>query len=74
MLLLKNIPIATNENIVTERTTDGAKPAKIPNAHNEIKTITNFMIEPFLVFGSGFSKKVIKSKMNPTCKPDTDKT
>lgn len=66
--------MATNENIVTDRTTDGANPAKIPNIHSDAITIISFMIEPFLLFGIGFNKKVINNKMHPTCNPHTDKT
>ena len=67
------MPIATNENIVTERTTDGASPAKIPNKDNETRITINFINEPFLVLGIGFSTKVMKINIKPMCKPETDK-
>ncbi len=57
--------MATNENIVTERTTDGAMPAIRANENSEATIKVNFRNEPFLVLGIGLSKKVIKSKINP---------
>lgn len=73
MLLFKYIPIATNENIVTERTTDGESPAKIANPQRLIIIVNNRVVLPILFFGSGFNRKVINNKMNPTCNPETDK-
>ena len=66
VLLFKYIPTATKENIVTERTTEGESPAKIANPHRLIMIVNNRMILPNLFFGSGFNKKVINSKINPT--------
>ena len=65
--------MATNENIVTERTTEGAKPAIIPKANREARMIANFKNEPFLVLGMGLRMNVTKIKINPICKPETDK-
>ena len=62
-----------NENMVTERTTDGDNPAKIANDHKENKVISNLVVFPFLEFGIERSKKVINPMINPTCKPETDK-
>ena len=65
--------MATNENMVTERITDGANPAKIPNSQSEHKMAINFNNEPFLLLGTGFSIKVTNNKINPMCNPETDK-
>ena len=65
--------MATNENIVTERTTEGAKPAMIPKMNKETRMISNFRNEPLLVLGIGFRMNVTKTKINPICNPDTDK-
>jgi hypothetical protein len=55
----KMIPIAIKENIVTERTTDGASPASIPNKISDVSIINSFIHEPFLL-GIGFKTNVIK--------------
>ena len=61
--------MATNENMVTERTTDGDKPAKIAKVKSYAIMTISFDISPFLELGIGFNKKVIKSMIIPTCKP-----
>ena len=53
---LKCIPTATNENIVTERTTDGAKPAKIPKSQREIMITITLIVALNRVFGKGFKR------------------
>ena len=58
---------------MTERTTDGAKPAIIAKEDNERSIIINLSNEPRLVLGTGFNIKVTKSNMNPICNPETDK-
>ena len=62
-LLRKWYPIATNENIVTERTTDGARPAINANENKETRMRVSFINEPFRVLGIGLSKKVINNKI-----------
>ena len=59
--------------MVTDRTTEGAKPAKIPNNQSELTITINFNKAPFRLLGTGFRIKVTNSKMKPICKPDTDK-
>ena len=73
VLLLKYMPMATNENIATERTTEGANPAINPKSDNDSRMITNLMKEPRLVLGKGLRRKVTKSSINPMCNPETDK-
>jgi hypothetical protein len=68
------MPMATNENIVTERTIDGDKPAKMAKDQSERTMIPNFSKEPFLELQMGFNKKVININIKPTCKPETDST
>ena len=63
VLLLKYIPMATNENIATERTTEGAKPAIIPKDDKDKRMIINLINAPRLVLGNGFKRKVTKSKI-----------
>jgi hypothetical protein len=65
--------MATNENIVTDRTTEGAKPATIPKSHKANTIIINFKRDPFLLLGTGFIIKVTNNKINPLCNPETDK-
>jgi hypothetical protein len=65
------IPIATNENIVTDRTTEGAKPARIPKENKQHRIISNLIKEPRFVLGMGFNKSC-KIKIKPICNPDTD--
>ena len=74
MLRRKNIPTATKENMVTERTTDGAKPATIPKDHNASNTIKSLNNEALGVLENGFNKKVMNNKIKPTCKPETEST
>ena len=64
--------MATNENMVAERTTEGANPAMIPKLNKEARMMSSFINEPRLVLGIGFRIKVTKIKMNPMCSPDTD--
>ena len=45
--------MATNENIVTDRTTEGAKPANIPNNQSEHNMTINCNKEPFLLISAG---------------------
>ena len=59
--------------MVTDLTTDGDKPARIPNNHSELIITNSFNKDPFLLFGTGLSIKVTNNKMKPICKPDTDK-
>jgi hypothetical protein len=56
------ISIATNENIVTDRTTEGAKPARIPKENKQHRIISNLIKEPRFVLGMGFNIKVAKLK------------
>jgi hypothetical protein len=65
--------MATNENIVTDRTTEGAKPARIPNNQSEHNMTINCNKEPLLLFGTGLSIKVTNSKTKPMCKPETER-
>ena len=68
------MPIAINENIVTDRTTDGESPANKAKIHNVKMMILNLNSDPCLFFGKGFNKNVTNSNKYPTCKPETDKT
>jgi hypothetical protein len=52
--------MATNENIVTDRSTDGAKPASNPKEESEARMIINLINEPRRVLGKGFRRKVTK--------------
>ena len=75
MLVLrrKSIPHATKENIVTDLTTEGESPAKIAKVHSKMMVINSRSKLAFLVLGSGLRIKLIKTKIKPTCKPDTDR-
>lgn len=72
MFLFKYIPTATNVNIVTDRTTEGESPANIANPQRLMIMVNNRIVFPVLFFGKGFNKNVMKSKINPTCNPETD--
>ena len=50
--------MARKENMVTERTIDGDRPAKIANDQSDKTTKVNFNSEPFLELLIGLSKKV----------------
>jgi len=53
---------------------DGDKPVKIAKAHSDATIIHALINDPFLELPIGVSKKVINTKIKPTCKPETDKT
>ena len=72
MLLFKCNPTATNENIVTERITEGESPANIANPQRQMIIVNKRIVFPNLFLGKGFNKNVMKSKINPTCNPETD--
>jgi hypothetical protein len=59
--------------MVTDRTTDGARPAIMANDNSEIRMRVSFISEPLRVLGIGLSKKANKSKIKPICRPETDK-
>ena len=67
------LPMAKNENIVTERTTEGDNPAKIANAQSDRRIMANLEKCPFLELGIGFKSKFINPKIKPTCNPETDR-
>ncbi|GGE99658.1 hypothetical protein GCM10011518_06340 [Flavobacterium limi] len=67
------MPIAKNENMTTERKTQGDKPEITANIISEITMAINFIKDPFRVFPIGFNIKVIKSIIKPTCSPDTER-
>ena len=67
------MPMATNENIVTDRITDGANPAINPKEISENRITMSLNIEPRFVLGNGLSRKVTKSNIKPMCNPETDK-
>jgi hypothetical protein len=67
------MPIATNENIVTDRTTDGDIPAKIANPQRLTKTMLIRIQEYFFVWGRGLSRKLMNNRIKPTCSPETDR-
>ena len=64
--------MATNENIVTDRSTDGAKPAKTPKNDKVTIINSNFSNRLAFVLAKGDKIKVIKVNNKPTCKPETD--
>ena len=62
------------ENILTDLTIDGDKPAKTANDHNARSKIINFKTVFLPEFPIGFIKKFINIKIKPTCNPETDST
>ena len=72
-VLRKFIPIVKNENIVTERTTEGESPAKSANDQSPKMIIINLMKLPDLEFGIGFSRNNKMYIIMPTCNPETAK-
>jgi hypothetical protein len=58
--------------MVTERTTEGARPAIRAKEAKDDRVRINFR-RAFCVLGIGLRIKVKNSNRNPTCNPETDK-
>ncbi|MNL51921.1 hypothetical protein D3C87_1750600 [compost metagenome] len=65
--------MAKNENITTDRKTQGDKPEIMANIISEVKIAINFIKEPFRVLPIGFRIKAINIIIKPTCSPDTER-
>jgi len=73
-VLRNDKPMVRKENMVTDRTIEGARLAMMAKVHSAVIMSIALLNVPFLELGMGFNKKVINSMMKPTCRPDTDST
>ncbi len=72
-LLLKKLPKAIAENMVTALVTEADIPANTAKNHRNKITKTNLINLPLLTLSRGFNRKESINKIIPTCKPDTAK-